>query len=383
MRELWNDFIGSMFNFDGKIWTTLSTLFLRPGRVSKDYVEGKKVRYVPPLRMYFFVSAIYFLVLNYSVGLIMNSSTMSEIFGIDEALLRTITTPVTEDDWRTHKDLTSDELYRSVDSLIKKNPSSRLSYAKFLALKKVEAFDSMFIDSSSANTRVNLSSRGVDVSSKEKESYRLNFVVKQEYDTLEIDDVKVSYSQLKDIYKLRIKPEKIITKQAPDLGWFQKIRAVNMIDYAAVFILGSIGEKKSSLTNKLKEGLSYFSYSMFLIMPISALILYLFYFRKRKKYYSHFVLTVHLHIVIFLTLALLFATFALVYTLFDTVNSGVFPLALLIFALGHSMYYVLSVKNFYQERWWLVFFKTMLMNLIYTFISIAFVALVIVVSIYI
>lgn len=73
LRELWDDFIGSFLNFDGKVWTTLKTLFLRPGKVSGDYVEGKKVRYVPPIRLYLFVSFVYFLVMNYGMDMILNS----------------------------------------------------------------------------------------------------------------------------------------------------------------------------------------------------------------------------------------------------------------------------------------------------------------------
>ena len=56
MKEIWLDFIGSFVNFDGKIWTTLRTLFLKPGKMPRDYVLGRMVRYVPPMRLYLFVS---------------------------------------------------------------------------------------------------------------------------------------------------------------------------------------------------------------------------------------------------------------------------------------------------------------------------------------
>lgn len=54
----WKDFISSLISFDGKIWNTLKIFLIYPGKISNDFVAGKKACYVPPLKMYFFVSFI-------------------------------------------------------------------------------------------------------------------------------------------------------------------------------------------------------------------------------------------------------------------------------------------------------------------------------------
>lgn len=52
-----------VFNFDAKFWKTLIPLLTNPGKVSKDYKEGKRSRYSNPFRFYITVSIISFLIL--------------------------------------------------------------------------------------------------------------------------------------------------------------------------------------------------------------------------------------------------------------------------------------------------------------------------------
>ena len=54
------DFLGDIFAFDARLWRTLVPLFTRPGDLTVDYVEGRRARYVPPLRLYVFAAFLYF-----------------------------------------------------------------------------------------------------------------------------------------------------------------------------------------------------------------------------------------------------------------------------------------------------------------------------------
>jgi hypothetical protein len=55
-------FIEDLTHFDGKLWKTLKLLLFKPGSLTKYYMEGKRATYLHPIRMYLFVSAIFFLV---------------------------------------------------------------------------------------------------------------------------------------------------------------------------------------------------------------------------------------------------------------------------------------------------------------------------------
>ena len=55
-------FIYDVLHFDGKFFHTLLYIFTRPGFVARQYVEGKRMSYLDPIRMYLFTSALFFLV---------------------------------------------------------------------------------------------------------------------------------------------------------------------------------------------------------------------------------------------------------------------------------------------------------------------------------
>ena len=60
--ELVNDAFGDLFELDSRIWRTLIPLLLRPGRLTRDYLEGRRVRYMPPFRTYLVLSLLFFVV---------------------------------------------------------------------------------------------------------------------------------------------------------------------------------------------------------------------------------------------------------------------------------------------------------------------------------
>ena len=64
-REFMHEFIGHYVALEGKLWKSLGLLLFRPGRLSLEYIKGKRVRYVQPLRMYLTFSLIFFAVLKF------------------------------------------------------------------------------------------------------------------------------------------------------------------------------------------------------------------------------------------------------------------------------------------------------------------------------
>jgi Protein of unknown function (DUF3667) len=50
----------ALFELDGRLWRTLPDLFLRPGRLARDYLDGRIVRHVPPFRT-FLVALVLFI----------------------------------------------------------------------------------------------------------------------------------------------------------------------------------------------------------------------------------------------------------------------------------------------------------------------------------
>jgi hypothetical protein len=55
-------FFNDITHFDGKFFTTLKDLLFKPGFLSAEYMKGRRMSYLNPVRMYVFTSAIFFLI---------------------------------------------------------------------------------------------------------------------------------------------------------------------------------------------------------------------------------------------------------------------------------------------------------------------------------
>lgn len=58
------DFIAETFEIDGRLSRTLRTLLLQPGKLTNEYLAGRRVYYSPPARFYLFSSLIAFLLIS-------------------------------------------------------------------------------------------------------------------------------------------------------------------------------------------------------------------------------------------------------------------------------------------------------------------------------
>jgi uncharacterized protein DUF3667 len=56
------DLVEGFFHFDNKTWRSLKTLLLKPGTITKDFIENRRARYTPPVRMFLLILAFFVLV---------------------------------------------------------------------------------------------------------------------------------------------------------------------------------------------------------------------------------------------------------------------------------------------------------------------------------
>ncbi len=59
--RMFGEGIAEMFEFDSKVRLTFFPLFFKPGYLSLEWVEGRRARYVRPVRLYLFVSIVFFI----------------------------------------------------------------------------------------------------------------------------------------------------------------------------------------------------------------------------------------------------------------------------------------------------------------------------------
>lgn len=59
-HHLFTHFIEDLVHYDGAFWKTIKHLLFRPGKLTREYLEGKRQTYVPPVKLYIFISIITF-----------------------------------------------------------------------------------------------------------------------------------------------------------------------------------------------------------------------------------------------------------------------------------------------------------------------------------
>jgi len=68
LGEFLHEFVGHYVALEGQLWRTLWLLLRRPGRLTREYLDGRRRRYVLPLRLYLTASFLFFLVLKLTSG---------------------------------------------------------------------------------------------------------------------------------------------------------------------------------------------------------------------------------------------------------------------------------------------------------------------------
>jgi hypothetical protein len=59
-REFLHEFIAHYVALEGKLWKSLALLIAKPGLLTCEYIQGRRVRYLEPLRLYLTFSIIFF-----------------------------------------------------------------------------------------------------------------------------------------------------------------------------------------------------------------------------------------------------------------------------------------------------------------------------------
>ncbi|WP_232495654.1 DUF3667 domain-containing protein [Novosphingobium kaempferiae] len=68
LGAFFHDLLHGVFHFEGKIWRTLPMLVLRPGRLTREYIDGRRASYVSPIALFLFSVFLMFAVFHATEG---------------------------------------------------------------------------------------------------------------------------------------------------------------------------------------------------------------------------------------------------------------------------------------------------------------------------
>ncbi|WP_295802526.1 DUF3667 domain-containing protein [uncultured Microbulbifer sp.] len=317
--ELVADFFGTVFGLDSRIARTFGPLLLKPGFLSQEYFAGRRVRYVSPVRLFIFLCLTAFFAAQLSSDWRMgstdsgeNTPAVEEGVNLDQ-LEQDIARATSVDDVLQFRDQALDELRQA----------SRES-EELPALQGVLA--------------------GVEQVVQARSRQRI----------AEIDPAAVAELETQPAGKT-FKPLQF--EGAPE--------AVNK------WLEQQSGKFESNLPrierdpNLLKDAIfSSIPSTLFILLPVFALMLSLLYLFKRRLYMEHLIVALHSHA--FLSLALL-----LVVVLVDlrgwlaTPDSALdmlFGLILTALAVWMPIYLLLMQKRIYRQGWFVTSAKFALLG---------------------
>lgn len=75
-KDFFNEFFASIFSYDSRLRHTIIALLFKPGKISKEFIEGRRVKYANPFRFYLSVSIIFFII----TGFLIDFDRMSQEF---------------------------------------------------------------------------------------------------------------------------------------------------------------------------------------------------------------------------------------------------------------------------------------------------------------
>lgn len=133
LREMIADFIGNTLSLDQRLMTTLVPLLTKPGKVTRDYMDGMRQRYMQPFRLLLGVIIVLFSIVS-----------LGEFFNTDE--------------WLTIQDdtilLPSDSVQQQLDSIVYLIDSQQIAQNAVLEDSVLVSEDSLRTDTSGVTVGV-------------------------------------------------------------------------------------------------------------------------------------------------------------------------------------------------------------------------------------
>lgn len=321
MHHMVEDTLDMVLHVDGRVIHTLPPLFMRPGFLTLEYFSGRRQRYVAPFRLMFVLSLLAFFMCHLVVGN-MDIIHYGSLSGAGTGQYASDTTPEAV---RAHYAQVNDELLKAHHQ----QGSSKNNYDK-----RVE------IERDHANHRL-----------LELKAQPMPVLTQDGNDLSNLPELQVSWM-----------PDTLNKS-------FNRSLARASSNIRAVMAGGEQGQE--ALERIVASVFHVLPQTMFVLMPLFALLLKLTYVFKRRLYMEHLIVALHSHAFLFLCLLLgmlLYMLQAWVAPHAAWLGTG---LRILLWALWlWSLIYLLQMqKRVYRQDWFMTWVKYLFVGWCYTFLA--------------
>lgn len=256
-----SNLLAGFFSYDSRFWQTFIPLLTKPGKVAKQYIEGKRVRFVNPFQLYLNVSIIFFLLLGVSQMMKPLKSPTSDLIHVTENL----------DSISNIKN--KDSILKTLNNQVHFNDSIKPD-----DIEKIKAFVEVVGNENKGNPNY---------------KYHIQFANKDSITFL---------NKLEDFYQFNKRFPKLKNEISLDSLGYKK-SYTNKLYYQMVS--KSVSNIKMLNTDNgvrdlMNKITSYTSISLFIFLPIFTLFFKLLYIRRPFTYMEHLVFVFNTQTVFFL-----------------------------------------------------------------------------------
>lgn len=305
-----------LFHFDGKVFQTIKLLLFRPGVLTRRFLAGHRVPYVPPVRLYVFLSFVFFLLL----------AALSKPEQGGERKVQELANEMAQPTTKQRQ-----LVEQTIRDMAAATPAQRDSLRRLLRDSLQQA------KGKGGHIGLSYSAPGDSVRGAKQDNLRfsfggLDFGLEEE-----------------DIRKLPSHPsnaqlDSVIRSKGSTPGFWSRMALKRTLRWRDVTTEDAL--------HQVVRGLSIL---VFLIMPLAALLLKGVYFRQRRYYIAHLIFTVHVHcfLLVYYTVLLLLTQLSF----FEWLEEYA--------VLVPAVYFVVALRNFYQQGWLKTTLKSLLLAVSY------------------
>lgn len=341
------DIMDTVFEYDNRIWRTLVPLYFRPGKITRDYIAGKRARYVLPFRLFFVLSVVSFLILQL-FAIPDRIMTLDTSGGVERfAQLETPAQVIAERDRRLQ------ELEQAIADVVDDGQTT----GNELAARTLEAAASAV--SQAADRRLAELERSSGAPFQEPSSEPAQ----------ELPDITNTTEDARPGSAITIGGAAWDPEVNPvQVAWLPA-RANELINRWMQQGLQNLERVNDDPRQLMESMLNLLPVVLFFMMPVFALLLKVFYLFSGRIYMEHFVVALHSHSFLFfaMLIALLLFTLQGWAAEVSVLHSGLNTLYWLAI-WWIPLYLLLMQHRMYEQGWVLTLFKYGVVGVVYIFL---------------
>ncbi len=316
LKDFFDEFFSSIFTYDSRLRYTLKDLLFKPGIITRNYVEGQRLKYANPFRFFLSVSIIYFLIQGLSTSL---------GFDNDLSAVKVNGDPI--------------NVTTNLDSIINQIPVNGEEALAIDSLKTV-------LDSIRKNT-TNI----IKEENPKTKDQNSTYLSESDLDTIRWDNRVVERFLL---YRKFYKNTEIKNSyQALDSLQHPKTKLNNWL-YNKNDAIERVSDNPWGFANYLMGKVPFF---LFFFAPIFALFFWIIYSNKKYSYMEHLIFIFHIFSFVFLA--------SLIVYIPDLILGNVGALLAILLTFIGPFYFYKALRNFYKQGRLITFLKFIILNFVF------------------